>query len=134
MINCDTTRTIKADLLDTFHDFCQTLTGNAVQHSDLPCLVAGDTESPEKTHFPNSYVIRNQRFGFVRSTFRAGDNSNVRWCPDPSSPQCKGSGSETTVTLRTTTTITRVHTGTGNKGEPDRYKWITYPIRFQMHY
>ena len=38
----------------------QTLAGNAVRHSDLPCLVAGDTESLEKNRFPD--VICNQRF------------------------------------------------------------------------
>ena len=39
---------------------CQTLAGNAVQHSDWLCLVAGDTESLEKNRFPD--VIRNRRF------------------------------------------------------------------------
>ena len=60
MINCDTTGTITVDLLVALLDFCQTLAGNAVRHSDLLCLVAGDTESLEKNHFPD--VIRNQRF------------------------------------------------------------------------
>ena len=45
------------DLLVALFEFCQTLAGNAVRHSDLPCLVAGDTESLEKNH-----LIRNQRF------------------------------------------------------------------------
>ena len=40
--------------------FCQTLAGNVVQHSDWPCLVAGDIESLEKNNFPD--IIRNQRF------------------------------------------------------------------------
>ena len=52
--------TITVDLLIALLGFCQTLTDNAVQHSDRPCLVAGYTESLEKNHFPD--VIHNQRF------------------------------------------------------------------------
>ena len=74
----------------------QVLGLNMEQRSDLPYLVAGNTESLEKNHFHD--VICNQQFWLARSTFRPGDNSNVGECPDPSS-SCEGSGSETTLSL-----------------------------------
>ena len=49
---------------------------------------------PGEKSFPD--IIHNQPFWFVRSTFRPGDNSNVRWC-DPFSSPCEGSGCETRV-------------------------------------
>ena len=62
------------------------------QHSDLPYLVVGNTESLEKKHFHD--VICNHRFWLTRSMFRPGDKSNVGVRPDPSS-SWKGFGSKT---------------------------------------
>ena len=71
------------DLLIAPLNFYHTLGINTPQHNDLPYLVAGDTESLEKTLFHD--VTGHQRLGLARSAFLPGDNSNVGMCPDPSS-------------------------------------------------
>ena len=52
--------TITVDLLVAPLNFCQTLAGNTARHSDLPCLVADDTESLEANHFHD--IICNRHF------------------------------------------------------------------------
>ena len=76
--NSDQLRYHAVDLLIALLDFCQTLTGNVVWHNDLPCLVAGDTESLEKNISLMSFTINASDSSGQHSEF-----GNVRWWPDP---------------------------------------------------